>query len=186
LILTLGWKWVVSSRLSISTEPEEQIAGQNVAGFLARNYFNVVGPQEVVFGMQLMEATAGACHMRIAISASRGWHRDLIGKLARPGDRMFVVFDGVIYPEQPMWRTVPDFLWSRLLTALGFDVHASPVITVMAGPNCEAERLPWNELVQYLPSRDARPRRMLQAQSLGKDINVSVWNFMFNPKNDLA
>jgi hypothetical protein len=146
LILTLGWKWVASSRLSGSAEPEDQIAGQKVAGFLTRNYFNVVGPREVVFGMQLIDATAGACHMRVAISASRGWHRDLIGKLARPADRTFVVFGGVIYPEQPMWRTVPDFLWSKLLTKLGFDVHPTPVITVLAGPDCNAERLPWNEV----------------------------------------
>jgi hypothetical protein len=146
LILTLGWKWVVSSRLSISTEPEEQIAGQKVAGFLARNYFNVIGPQEVVFGMQLIEASAGACQMRVAISASRGWHRDLIGKLARQANRVFVVFGGAIYPEQPMWRTVPDFLWSKLLSKLGFDLHPTPVITVLAGPGCDAERLPWTEL----------------------------------------
>jgi len=57
-----------------------------------------------------------------------------------------VVFGGVIYPEQPMWRTVPDFLWSKLLSKLGFNVHSTPVITVLEGPNCNAERLPWNEV----------------------------------------
>ena len=146
LILTLGWRWIASSHLSVSTEPEEQIAGQKVAGFLARNYFDVVGPQEVVFGMQLIEATAGSCRMRVAISASRGWHRDFISKHTRPADHTFVVFGGVIYPEQPMWRSVPDFLWSKLLSKLGFDVHPTPVITVLAGPGCDAERLPWTEL----------------------------------------
>jgi hypothetical protein len=80
----------------------------------------------------------------------------LIRNLSASADGTFVVFGGQIYPEQPMWRTVPDFLWSRLLSGLGFNVHATPVITVMAGRNCEAERLPWNELVQYGSSAIAR------------------------------
>jgi len=146
LILTLGWKWVASSRLSASTEPEDKIAGEKVAGFLARNYFIVGGPQEVVFEMYMIDAAAGTCHMRVVISSSRGFHRDLIAKFIKPTERAFVVFGGVIYPEQPMWRTVPDFLWSKLLSKLGFNVHSTPVITVLEAPNCNAERLPWNEV----------------------------------------
>jgi hypothetical protein len=146
LILTLSWKWVVSSRLAVSTEPEDQIAGQSVAEFLVRNYFSVAGPEEVVFGMQLIHATAGACRMRVAVSSARGWHRDLIRKLIQPTDRTFVVFGGTIYQAQPMWRTVPDFLWSKLGSKLGFNAHSTPVITVLAGPGCDAERIPWSEL----------------------------------------
>ena len=108
LVLTLGLKWVVNADLSASTEPEEQVAAGKVAGFLVRNYFNIVaGPDEVVFGMQLIEATAGACGMRVVISASRGWHRDLIDTLISKTDHTFVVFGGAIYPQQPMWLTGP-------------------------------------------------------------------------------
>jgi hypothetical protein len=147
LVLTLGLKWVVNADLSASTEPEEQVAAGKVAGFLVRNYFNIVaGPEEVVFGMQLINATAGACRMRVVISASRGWHRDLIDTLTSKTDHTFVVFRGAIYPQQPMWRTVPDFLWFKLLNKLGLNFRPNPVITVLAGPNCDAERLPWKEL----------------------------------------
>src|SRR5262249_17297312 len=146
LILTLGWKWVASSRLGASTEPEEQIAAHKVAVLLTRNHFNVAAPREVVFGMQMIDAAAGACHMRVAISAARGFHRDLIAKSTKPTERAFVVFGGVIYQEQPMWRTVPDFLWSRFLSKLGFNVHSTPVIAVLEEPNGGAERLPWNEV----------------------------------------
>jgi hypothetical protein len=147
LVLTLGLKWVANAHLSASAEPEEQVAARTVAGFLVRNYFNIgAGPKEVVFGMQLIEAAAGACRMRVVISASRGWHRDLIDTLISKTDHTFVVFGGVIYPQQPMWRTVPNFLWFKLLSKLGFDAHPTPVITVLAGPNCEAEQLPWNKL----------------------------------------
>jgi hypothetical protein len=146
LILTLGWKWVATSGEPASIEPPEQIAARHVAEFLVRHLFNVAGPREIVFGMQLMDATAGACHMRVAVSASRGWHRDLIGTLTNPTDHKFVVFGGAIYPEQPMWRTVPDFLWFKLFNKLGFKFQPTSVITVLAGPNCDAERLPWNEI----------------------------------------
>ena len=147
LLLTLGWKWVVSSNISASSEPEEeQIAALRVAEFLERNYFHVVQNEKVVFGMQLIEATAGDCRLRVVVSASRGWHRDLISKLTKPTDHTFVDFGGTIYAEQPMWRTVPDFLWWQVTRKLGFESHPTPVITVMADPNCDAERLPWSRL----------------------------------------
>jgi hypothetical protein len=146
LVLTLGWKWVASSSQSASIEPEDKVAAQKIADFLARDLFNVVGPKEVVFGMQLIDATAGACHMRVVVSASRGWHRDLIGTLTSPTDHKFVVFGGAIYPEQPMWRTVPNFLWFKLLNKLGFNVQPTPVITVLEGPDCDAQRLRWSEV----------------------------------------
>jgi hypothetical protein len=148
LLLTLGWKWAVISYGGASDpgEPEERVAARAVAAFLARNQFSVAGPQEYVFGMQLLQANAGLCRMRVAISASRGWHRDLIRNMTTSADRTFVVFQGSIYPEQPMWRTVPDFLWSRLVAGLGFSVRSSPVVTVLAAPNCEAESLPWSEV----------------------------------------
>jgi hypothetical protein len=146
LVLTLGWKWVAISQRTLSDEPEEQVAAQRVSNFLAQQLFNVVGPREIVFGLQMIDATAGACHMRVAVSASRGWHRDLLGTLATPTDHKFVVFAGAVYPEQPMLRTVPNFLWFKLLNKLGFNLQPTPVITVLEGPNCDAQRLPWTEI----------------------------------------
>ena len=149
LVFTLGWKWAVISYGGASDpdEPEEKAAAREVAAFLTRNRFSVAGPQEFVYGMQLLEATTGLCRMRVALSASRGWHRDLIQNMTSSADRVFVVFRGNIYPEQPMWRTVPDFLWSRFLAGLGLSVNPSPVVTVIAQPSCEAESLPWNKLL---------------------------------------
>jgi hypothetical protein len=146
LVLTLGWKWVAISYRTVSDGPEEQVAAQKVGNFLTHQSFNVLGPQEVVFGLQLIDATAGACHMRVAVSASRGWHRDIIETLARPTDRKLVVFGGAIYAEQPLWRTVPNFLWFKLLNKVGFNLQPTPLITVLQGPNCDAQRLPWNEV----------------------------------------
>jgi hypothetical protein len=147
LVLTLGWKWVTDSYIRADQgEPEEKVAERVAGAFLIRNHFNLVGSREVVFGMQLLEASAGPCRIRLALASSRGWHRDLIQGMVTPGDSTFVVFGGNVYSEQPMWRTVPDFLWFKFLSALGLRVHSTPVITVIATPNCEAERLPWKEL----------------------------------------
>jgi hypothetical protein len=44
-----------------------------------------------------------------------------------------------------MLLTVFDFLRYKLLTKIGIAAHAAPVLTIMAEPNCEADRLPWNE-----------------------------------------
>ena len=76
--LTLGWKWAVISYGGGSDpgEPEDKVAAREVAAFLARNHFSVVEPREFVFGMQLLEAAAGLCRMRVTLSSSRGWHRD--------------------------------------------------------------------------------------------------------------
>jgi len=147
LVLTLGWKWAATVYGSaVDPNEEEQAAARRVAGFLVRNHLNVTGPREVVFGMQMIEANAGLCRMRVALTSSRGWHRDLIRNMTQAGESNFVVFGGRIYAEQPMWRTVPDFLWTKLVQKLGLNVHSTPVITVIAGPACDADRLPWKEL----------------------------------------
>ena len=96
--------------------------------------------------MQLIVARAPLCDMKVALTSSRGWHRDLIGQLAAGSAKTFIVFRGRVYDQQPMLLTVTDFLWARFLGGLGLRVHASPVITVMMGANCEAERLPWADL----------------------------------------
>jgi hypothetical protein len=147
LTLTLGWKWAVSSYgwALDPNEPEEKVATRRVADFLSRNHLNVVGSREVTFGMQLIEATSGLCRVRVVLSSSRGWHRDLIRNMTQADESNFVVFGGRIYPEQPMWLTVPDFLWTKLLQKLGLNVYSTPVITVISGPACDADRLPWKE-----------------------------------------
>ena len=147
LVLSLGSKWA----LSVYARPvvvgqEERAAEDAVAKFLVRNHFDVVSAGNVTFGMQIVEATAGLCRLRVVLSASRGWHRDLIRSMTKPGERTFVVFRGNVYSEQPMVLTVFDFLQYKLLTKLGIGAHANPVMTVMAEPSCGAEELAWSEI----------------------------------------
>lgn len=149
LLITLGWKWVAISRgITPGTNVrEERIAERTLAQFLVRNHFSVAGPREVVFGMQLFLASGGPCQMKAILSSSRGWHRDLIENQKTGAAEVFVVFGGRLYDEQPTWLTVPDFLWSRLLSGAGFSSQPRAVITVIASSGCNARRLPWQELV---------------------------------------
>jgi hypothetical protein len=146
LVLTLGSKWGLSVYSPpVLNEQEEKAAVGAVVRFLVRNHFSIVRAGNATFEMEIVEATAGLCRLRVVLSASRGWHRDLIRGMTKPEERSFVVFRGKIYAEQPMLLTVFDFLRYKLLTKIGIAAHAAPVLTILAEPNCEADRLPWNE-----------------------------------------
>jgi hypothetical protein len=146
LVLTLGSKWaVIAYSPPVFNGQEEKVAEGAVVRFLVRNHFSIVRVGNATFEMEIIEANAGLCRLHVVLSASRGWHRDLIRSMAKPEERSFVVFRGKIYDEQPMLLTVFDFLRYKFLTKIGIAAHAAPVLTIIAEPNCGADRLPWNE-----------------------------------------
>ncbi len=143
LPLTLGWKLVVRPVDSGEFKRQPQL---EVAEFLVRQHFVVAVSEQVQEGHPAIRATAGACRMLIAMSPALGWNRDVIRRDATVADRVFVVFAGKIYEEQPTWLTVPDFLWARFKRELGLKAEAAPLFAVIATTTCAAERLPWKEL----------------------------------------
>jgi hypothetical protein len=144
LPLTLGWKLAV--RPGGSGEVAATEAQRKVAEFLVRQHFSVTVSEQTTEGQLMILATAGGCRMLIAKSPAVGWDRDLIRRYAAAEDRIFVVFRGEVYAEQPTWLTVTDFLWARFRRELGMGAQAAPVLAVIATATCEAERLPWAEL----------------------------------------
>jgi len=147
LVLTVGLKWATSNvGPTITAQAEGQFGERGVSQFLVRNQFRITESREVVFGMQLLVAEAPFCQLKVVLSSSRGWHRDLIQNLTKGSANSFVVFGGKIYREQPIWLTVSDFLWARALNGLGFKANFMPVITVIEKQNCGAENLPWTEV----------------------------------------
>jgi hypothetical protein len=147
LPLTLAWKVAVRPADPAELVAREKATQRKVAEFLGRQHFvvNIVASAEE--GQPSIQASAGACRLLVAKSPPLGWDRELIRRYATtPGDRVFVVFRGQVYREQPTFLTVSDFLWTRLRRELGFKVDAAPVLAVVAGSMCDAERLPWNEL----------------------------------------
>jgi hypothetical protein len=143
LPLTLGLKLIVRPDTSA---PSETDILKTVAKFLVRQHFIVTLPDQPDGAKPTVLATAGTCRMLVANSNSIAWERDVIRRSATVADRVFVVFRGRIYEDQPTWLTVTHFLWSRLQRELGLRAQAAPLLSVIATAGCGAERLPWSEL----------------------------------------
>jgi hypothetical protein len=143
LPLTLGLKLIVRPDRHVASETDVQ---QRVKEFFARQHFTVALSDQPVEGKPMIRASAGPCRILVANPNPIAWDSDVIRGMATAADRVFVVFRGRTYDEQPTWLTVPYFLWSRLQRELGLRAQAAPLLAVIATTNCDAERLPWSEL----------------------------------------
>jgi hypothetical protein len=137
LALTLAWKF--AGRGAEDGHPERR-----VFEFLIHHGFDVALTENV--RGDIIIATSAACQVRIAKASYDGDNRDLIRSLATESDRIFYVFQGRQYLEQPVWLTVSNRLWTRFLSELGFERAEEPILAVIASQQCDAERLPWVEL----------------------------------------
>jgi len=139
LPLSLGWK------LAVHPDYTDDLTGK-IGTFLTRYDFNVVVHKIEMPWEPYILATRGGCQMLIAKPSYRGSDNAMIRLRASVTDRVFVVFGGKVYTEQPTWLTVPDYLWAKFLRELGFKPHPTSLIAVIARKTCDAERLPWSEL----------------------------------------
>jgi hypothetical protein len=139
LPLSLGWK------LAVHPDYTDDLTGK-VDTFLTRYDFIVIVHKIEMPGAPYILATRGGCQMLIAKPSYRGSDNAMIRRRASATDRVFVVFGGKVYTEQPTWLTVPDYLWAKFLGELGFKPHPTSLIAVIARKTCDAERLPWSEL----------------------------------------
>jgi hypothetical protein len=139
-LLTLSWKLVGGEQTSY----ESKI---NIAEFLSRHKFDIT-EQIIVGGLPVIDATAGACRMIVVETSPDGWTNDIIRHIIGTLERQFVVFRGNVYTKQPTWLTITDHWWSKSLRQLGLTRTDAPVIAVSATASCDAERLPWDELLQ--------------------------------------
>jgi hypothetical protein len=143
LPLTLGSKLIVRPDLGAPSGKDVQ---QQVAKFLGQQRFTVALSDQLGEGQVMIRAGAGACRILVANSSPIAWDSAAIRRNATAADRVFVVFRGRTYEDQPTWLTVPYFLWSRVRRELGLPAHTAPLLAVIASPSCDAERLPWGEL----------------------------------------
>jgi hypothetical protein len=148
LSLTLAWK--VIARATPHEQPTDRHVQVRLAEFLVGQHFSVSIMERAEQGKPAVTANSGTCRMLVIKSPALGWDRDLIRRYADAEDRVFVVYRGRIYSDQPTFQTVVDTLWSRFRRELGFTASPSPVFAVVARTGCEAERLPWDK---FDPSR---------------------------------
>lgn len=144
LAISLGWK--VVARATPGERPSDRSIQARVAEFLAQQHFSVTVLERAEEGKPSVTATSGSCRLLVIRSPALGWDRDLVRRYADAEDRVFVVFRGQVFADQPTFQTVFDVLRSRFLRELGFKAWPNPVFAVIARPGCEADRLPWGQV----------------------------------------
>ena len=143
--LTIGWKIVVPSHV------ESEMNGTLIS-FLTRNKFEIIAHDDLVDNdiltteVPLIQARRGQCDIWIARLNSDGTNRQLIASHFSNIPLQFVVYQGAIYKEQPVYRTSIAFVLSRVLGQVGLIMEAAPSIVVYSNAYCDAENLPWTEL----------------------------------------
>jgi hypothetical protein len=141
LILSLSLK--VPGSMSLQTDSRN--VADRVAAFLKRHGFQAAenASDEDLFSLS---AVAGECRLLVALLSPQGWHRDVIRKLAPPGDQLLFVFDGMTYPTQPVLLTRVHDYWSRFLRYAGGRPPLRPVLGIVGSPGCALAEMRWSEL----------------------------------------
>jgi hypothetical protein len=137
LPLTLFWKLTVKA--NNDDRPEDE-----VIALLARQGFHEIVTEGLNF--RGIQAANGACHMRVVIPSYYGADRDMIRNLVTVDDTLIFVHRGRVYQEQPILLTVSTELWAHALRKMGLADHHTPALAVVAQRQCDADRLPWEEL----------------------------------------
>jgi hypothetical protein len=143
LALTLAVKLALLPSVAPAGTPAEGKAP--VVAFLEHQGFAVGEPLPNNDPVMLPAASAN-CNLRIAEVSPIGWHRDILARLALPGEQVAFVFDGNVFSIQPVWKTFIDHSWRRLLGYVGLHPPERPVFGIIASPGCAVQELPWGEL----------------------------------------
>ena len=105
---------------------------------------------ESIENMPVIGARNETCHLRIARVSPLGHEAELVRRASAANDRIFYVFRGVEYQEQPVRRTLANYFWFRFLRELGLVSRIPPVFAVMT--SCRSEQIPWAEMGAQEPT----------------------------------
>jgi hypothetical protein len=143
LPLTIAWK--------VAVKPENPVEVQNaIVEFLTEQQFDVSVTDESMEYMSIISARSPSCQLRVARISPLGHEADLVRQVTAASARIFYVFRGNVYREQPVRLTLMNYLWFRFLRELGLASRVPPVLAVTA--SCDAEQLPWSALRSQQPT----------------------------------
>src|SRR6266404_1761056 len=137
LPLTLAWK------LTVKADRNDHLE-EDVIAFLTRQGFHTVVAEDTNFRRIL--AVNNTCRMRVMIASSDGADRDMTRSLVAADESLIFVHQGKVYQEQPILLTVSAEKWARALRKMGLTDRNESVLAVVAQRQCDAERLPWDQL----------------------------------------
>jgi len=84
--------------------------------------------------------TRGECRARVTIVPPEGWARAIIAEQTA-GDRLAYAFDGRIFDQQPVARTMIENYRRRLIRYLGYSEPSLEVRAIALSPNCPSDLL---------------------------------------------
>jgi hypothetical protein len=137
LPLTLAWKLTVKADRNDRRE-------EDVIAFLTRQGFHTVVAEDTNFRRIL--AVNNTCRMRVMIASSDGADRDMTRSLVAADESLIFIHQGKVYQEQPILLTVSAQMWARALRKMGVTDRHEFVLAVVAERQCQADRLPWDQL----------------------------------------
>jgi len=138
LPVTLCWK------LTLKLDNPDLMNG-SIIDFLMNNNFSAVVTNEIVDNSHVIRANSKSCNLAVAKVSPIRNAKDEVQYITLGSDRVFTVFRGAIYGEQPRLWTASNYLVFRVLGALRLVSHIPPILAVIS--TCDqAERLPWHEL----------------------------------------
>ncbi len=138
LLLTIPWK--------LTIKPENPAELEDVIlNFLDNHQFKASVTDKSLEYMRIIDASSRTCHLLVAKISPLGYEADVVRLMGDANDRVFYVFRGMAYKEQPVNLTVASYLWFRFLRELGLISRIPAVLAVIS--SCDAEKQPpWNEL----------------------------------------
>jgi hypothetical protein len=142
LPLTLAWK------LTVAADTNDHLE-HDIIVFLTRQGFHAVATEDMStedVNLPGIQAVSGACQIRVMRVSYDGANRDMVRNLVAANDRLIFIHRGKAYREQPVLLTVLDQIWTRSLRKMGLADHDPPVLAVVAPAQCDAEKLPWEQL----------------------------------------
>jgi hypothetical protein len=154
LVLTIVPKALPRFQISQGPPPAEARAEVRTLAFLAQHGYEVHSKQGR--SGALIYATSGECQLRVIEVDPNGSQQDRERLIAAQADRTAFVFDGKVYPDQPMIRTALSYSWTRLQNRIGVPAQRKIVLGIAASQGCSLEKLPWSEIAdQHLVSGPA-------------------------------
>lgn len=145
-----GLKWLLALLLpasllwKLTVRPDDsQELRQAAVNFLLRQNFTM---QESADDALTIRGQADKCRVFVRLTAQPRADWEMVRSAAAPDDKIFIVFRGRLYSEPPDQLLLTDYVWTRVLRELGLVRHLTPVLAVVASPDCHAEQLPWTEL----------------------------------------
>jgi hypothetical protein len=126
LVLTIVPKALPQFHIADRPPPAEA----RTIAFLAQHGFEVHSKQRR--SDTLIDATSGECRLRVIEVDPNGSHRDNVRLIAGQADRTAFIFDGELYPDQPMVLTALSYTWTRFLNRIGVPAQRKIVLGVAA------------------------------------------------------